>query len=99
MPNTAVFSFKLEPDGTVSIAHVFFGTTKAAAEAQLRHHAEICPKYGPAWRTNQTIEFAREIDSLPPTDGDALEEWLDEFCGEADEAEDEDDVIEMEPEE
>jgi hypothetical protein len=99
MPNTAVFSFKIEPDGTISIAHVFFGATKAAAEALLRQHAEICPKFGPAWRTNQTIEFAREIDSLPPTDGDALEEWLDDefFSGEADDAED--DVIEMEPEE
>jgi len=93
---TAIFSFKIEPDGGVSIAHVFFGATKAAAEAALRQHAEICPKYGPAWRSNQTIEFAREVAELPPADGDELEEWLDDIFGEADEAEDE--PIEMEPE-
>jgi hypothetical protein len=97
MPNTAIFSFKIEADGSVSIAHVFFGATKAAAEAMMRQHAEICPKYGPAWRTNQTIEFAREIAELPPADGDALEEWLDELMGESDEAEDE--PIDMELEE
>jgi hypothetical protein len=95
---TAVFSFKIEPGGHVSIAHVFFGATKAAAEAELRQHAEICPKYGPAWRSNQTIEFAREIAEMPPADGDDLEAWLDELlAGEADEAEDE--PIDMVPEE
>ena len=93
---TAIFSFKIEPDGTIAIAHVFFGATKTAAEAAMRQHAEICPKYGPAWRTNQTIEFAREINAMPPADGDDLEEWLDELMGESDEAEDE--PIEMEPE-
>jgi hypothetical protein len=94
---TAVFSFKVDADGKVTMAHVFFGSTKHAAEAEMRGHAEICPKYGPAFRANETIEFAREIDALPPADGDELEEWLDAVFGEADEAEDE--VIEMEREE
>jgi hypothetical protein len=97
MPNTAIFSFKIDEDGKVAVGHIFFGATKAAAEAGMRQHAEICPKYGPAWRTNQTTEFAREIEELPPADGDALEEWLDELMGESDEAED--DPIEMEREE
>jgi len=94
---TALFSFKVEPDGKVSIAHVFFAGTKAAAEAAMRHHAEICPKYGPAFRENQTIEFAREIEELPPADGDDLEEWLDALIDNDEDAEDE--PIEMEPEE
>ena len=93
---TAIFSFKVDDDGKVSMAHVFFGATKHAAESAMRGHAEICPKYGPAWRSNQTIEFAREVAELPPADGDELEEWLDDIFGEADEAEDE--PIEMEPE-
>jgi hypothetical protein len=94
---TAVFSFKIEhTDGKVTMAHVFFGATKAAAEAQMRQHAEICPKYGPAFHAGKTIEFAREIEELPPADGDDLEEWLDDIFGEADEPEDE--PIEMEPE-
>jgi hypothetical protein len=92
----ALFSFKVDSDGHVRIAHVFFASTKAAAEAEMRGHAEICPKFGPALRTNQTIEYVREIPNLPPADGDDLEEWVDEIFGEADEAEDE--VIEMEPE-
>jgi hypothetical protein len=95
---TAVFSFKIEHrDGAVTVGHIFFGATKHAAEAQMRQHAEICPKYGPAFRGGETIEFAREIAELPPADGDELEDWLDELLsGEADEAEDE--PIEMEPE-
>jgi hypothetical protein len=84
---TAVFSFKVDADGQVRLAHVFFASSKATAEAEMRGHAEICPKYGPALRTNQTIEFAREIPELPPADGDDLEEWLDDCFG----------VIEMEP--
>jgi len=94
---TAVFSFKVDPDGKVTIAHVFFGATKTAAESEMRQHAEICPKYGPAFRANQTIEFAREIDVLPPADGDELEEWLDALIDNDEDAEDE--PIEMEPEE
>jgi hypothetical protein len=95
---TAVFSFKVDADGKVTIAHVFFGATKTAAEAGMRHHAEICPKYGPAFRSGETIEFAREIAELPPADGDDLEDWLDEMiAGDGDDAED--DPIEMEREE
>jgi hypothetical protein len=92
---TAIFSFKVDADGRVRIAHVFFAQSKTSAESEMRGHAEICPKYGPALRANQTIEFAREIEEMPPADGDDLEEWLDEIFGEADEAEG--DVIEMEP--
>ncbi len=78
----ALFSFKVDPDGQVRIAHVFFGPTKAAAEAELRQHAEVCPKFGPAYKANQTIEYARELVDLPPSDGDELEEWLDELLDE-----------------
>jgi hypothetical protein len=92
---TAIFSFKVDADGKVRIAHVFFASNKTTAESEMRGHAEICPKYGPAFNTNQTIEFARDIPELPPADGDELEEWLDEIFGESDEAED--DVIEVDP--
>jgi hypothetical protein len=87
---TALFSFKIDPDSQVRVLHVFFGETKAAAEADLRAHAEACPKFGPAWRANQTIEYAREVPELPPSDGDELEEWLDEILADAEDAEDED---------
>jgi len=92
----ALFSFKVDSDGHVRIAHVFFASTKAAAEAEMRSHAEICPKFGPALRTNQTIEYVREIPNLPPADGDDLEEWVDDFLA-SDDDEPEDDAIDMVP--
>jgi hypothetical protein len=92
---TAVFSFKIDPDSQVRVLHVFFGETKAAAEADLKAHADACPKFGPAWRGNQTIEYAREVTSLPPADGDELEEWLDGLLSDADDVDDTDQVIDM----
>jgi len=94
--STALFSFKLDSDGKVRMAHVFFAETRHAAETELRQHADICPKFGPAFRADETTEFAREIAELPPADGDDLEEWLDELL---ELAEDEDDVIDVDPEE
>jgi hypothetical protein len=95
---TAVFSFKVDPDGKVRVLHVFFAAAKHAADAELHQHVAVCPKYGPAYRADETIEFSREIEELPPADGDALEEWLDELLAtEGDEADDE--PIDMVPEE
>lgn len=87
---TAVFSFKVDEDKRVRVLHVFFAPSKHAADAELAGHAQVCPKFGPAFRSDQTIEFAREIAELPPADGDDLEEWLDQyFLDEPGEAEDE----------
>jgi hypothetical protein len=94
---TALISFKRDSDGRVRVAHIFFASSKSAAEAELAEHATICPKFGPAYRADQTIEFVREIAELPPADGDELEEWLaDLLC---DEEDDDHHVIDMEPEE
>jgi hypothetical protein len=92
----AVFSFKIDPDSKVRVLHVFFAETKAAADAELKQHAAACPKFGPAWHKNETVEFARTIEEIPPTDEDELEEWLDTFLCEFEDAED--DTIEVEPE-
>jgi hypothetical protein len=89
-----LFSFKQLADGAIMF-HGFMRPAKARAEADLKAHAGGCPDFGPAFRANQTIEFAREVETLPSFDGDELEEWLEQFFG-ADEAED--DAIEMEPE-
>jgi hypothetical protein len=93
---TAVFSFKVDDDGSVTLLHVAFDPTKSGADRGIKQHADICPKFGPAFRTNQTIEFAREIAEMPPSDSDELEEWLEDFLGETEEAED--DAIEVDPE-
>lgn len=75
----ALFSFKIDNSDEISVAHVFFGTSKADAEAKLKAHAGACPQFGPAFRERKTIEFAREIEELPPADGDDLEDWLDTY--------------------
>ena len=89
----ALFSFKVDNDGRVRVAHVFFAASQPAADAELQQHAATCPQFGPAYRADKTIEFAREIPTLPPADGDALEEWLDDWTTE----EAATDIIDMEP--
>jgi hypothetical protein len=90
-----LFSFKQLADGAIMF-HGFMRPAKGRAEADLKAHAGGCPDFGPAFRANETIEFAREVESLPSFDGDAIEEWLEEFFGE-DEVED--DVIDLVPDE
>lgn len=93
----AVFSFKLDPDRQVRVLHVFFAESKTTADNELQAHAQGCPSFGPAFRSDETVEFAREIEEMPPADPDELEEWLDELLSE--ELEDaEDEPIDMVPE-
>jgi hypothetical protein len=90
---TALFSFKKLANGRIMF-HGFLAPSQPAAEADMKAHAEGCPDFGPAFRAGDTIEFDREVESLPSFDGDEIEEWLDELLGE----ESEGDVIDMAPE-
>jgi hypothetical protein len=76
-----LLSFKLE-NGKVGVVHGFFGRTQGEAEMAMAQHAEICPKFGPAYRADETVEFPVDVESIPEGDGDAIEEWLEEFQGE-----------------
>jgi hypothetical protein len=90
---TVLFSFKRLANGRI----MFHGTTaptKELAEADLKAHAGGCPDFGPAFRAGDTIEFAREVESLPEFHGDDLEEWLDSILNEQ-LTEPEDDVIDL----
>jgi len=96
---TALFSFKIDND-KVSVLHVFFGEDDAEAEANLKAHAEVCPKFGPAFRGGKTVEIPIEITELPPTDPDELQEWVDdEFGLDGDDEEDDDGEEEEDDEE
>jgi hypothetical protein len=86
---TVLFSFKRLANGRVMF-HGFTASSQPAAEADLKAHAEGCPDFGPAFRADQTIEIAREVETLPEFDGDDLEEWLESLLGEA-----EDDVLDV----
>jgi hypothetical protein len=90
---TALFSFKLNDGGKITVAHIFFGQTDAEAAAALKGHAAICPQYGPAHRAGETVEIPVEVSELPPDGGDEEElgAWLDDVMSLDDEEEDEED--------
>jgi hypothetical protein len=74
---------KKDAGGKVRLIHIALGETKAAAEAELAAHADICPKFGPAFRDGHTLEFPVDVQDLPEGNDDDLEEWLQEFFLEA----------------
>ena len=86
MANTALFSFKRDKDGKIRVCHIFFGEDEDQAEKNLQEHAEICPKFGPAYQADETVEIPVEVTELPEGDQDDLEAWIDEeLLGEEDE--------------
>jgi len=64
----ALHSFKIDADGRVLVQHVFYGETEDDARAVLEAHADACPKFGPAYRQDETEEIVEEIDELPTPD-------------------------------
>ena len=95
---TALYSFKIDSDGQIRVAHVFFGKTEAEARDNLQLHASVCPKFGPAYKHKETVEIPVTVDDLPEGDEDAVQDWLDDLLDlEPDEEEDDDE--EAEPEE
>lgn len=95
---TALYSFKLDTDGEIRVAHIFFGDTEAEAHANLKAHADICPKFGPAYKNKETVEIPVDVDDLPGGDAEAIEEWLDDLLDLEDD-EEQDDGAETEEEE
>jgi hypothetical protein len=87
---TVILSFKKDDR---SMAHVFFGPSKSAAEAAMHGHAGICPNYGPAFRAQETVEYLHEIDELPPTNVDELAQWVDELLAGLQDAEEEEEGV------
>lgn len=83
----ALHSYKIDDDGEIRVCHTFYGDTLAEAEKVLADHAEICPKYGPAYKADDTIEVVDEIEDLPTTDS-VLEDVEDEDVIEAEEERD-----------
>jgi hypothetical protein len=98
---TALYSFKIDRDGEIRVAHVFFGKDDAEAEANLKAHADVCPKFGPAYKQKETVEIPVEVEDLPEGDEEEIGAWLDELLGldEEDEETEEDEDEEEDEEE
>src|SRR5258708_26379194 len=92
----AIYSFKLDADGKIRVIHVFLGEDEAEAEANLKAHADACPKFGPAYRNKETVEIPVELDELPEGDEEALGEWLDDLLDLESDDEDEEETEEEE---
>jgi hypothetical protein len=73
----ALYSFKIDPDGEIRVAHIFFGDTPEAAWDNLKAHADVCPKFGPAYREDQTREVLSEIAEIPTPEPESLDRFLD----------------------
>lgn len=72
----AIYSSKPGKHGRVGITHVFFGEDEDEAWEALEAHAEICPKFGPAYQASETIETVVEIDAIPEFDTNDLEDFF-----------------------
>jgi hypothetical protein len=93
---TALYSFKLDRDGEIRVAHIFFGKDEGEANANLKAHADVCPKFGPAYKNKETVEIPVEVDDLPEGDEDEIGTWLDDLLGLDDEEDEEEEEEEDE---
>lgn len=71
----AIYSAKPGKNGKTGVLHVFFGETSEEAWKALEDHADICPKFGPAYAENKTIEVEVEFDAVPDFDEMSIEEF------------------------
>lgn len=85
----ALHSFKVDADGEVRISHTFYASDEKTARKLLEEHAGVCPKFGPAVKSGDTIELVEEIDELPEADEESLAEFLELDSDEEDEEEEE----------
>jgi len=72
----AIYSSKPGKHGRTDLTHIFYGDDEDEAWAKLEAHAEICPKFGPAYQASETIESVVEIDEIPEFSDDALDDFF-----------------------
>jgi hypothetical protein len=61
----ALRAYKIEPSGDVDVEHVFYGETRRACEEKLERHADICPRFGPAFKNEEVITVFAPVKHLP----------------------------------
>lgn len=72
-----LLSFKRISDSEILI-HGALTPNAARSLKLMEQHASDCPKFGPAYRAEETIEQELEIDNIPEFDADAIGDWIDE---------------------
>jgi hypothetical protein len=86
---TLLLSFKRGDRGEILI-HGTLAPSETRAAAMMQEHADICPKFGPAFKGDETIEEEIEVESIPEFNEEAIAEWIAEVF-ETDSDEDDDD--------
>jgi predicted RNase H-like HicB family nuclease len=72
----AIYSAKPGKHGLAGLTHIAFGETEDEARENLEAHADVCPKFGPAYRNGKTIEVVTEIDEIPQFDERSIEDFI-----------------------
>jgi hypothetical protein len=89
---TLLLSFKRNSDSEILI-HGTLAPNEARSETMMKEHANICPKFGPARKAEETIEVAIDVDDIPAFDEDEIQAWVDDlFDLETEEEEEDEDV-------
>ena len=91
---TLLLSFKRNSDSHILI-HGTLAPNEKDAEKDLEEHAGICPKFGPAYRAEETIEHVIQVDEIPEFDEEAIAEWVDDLLGSDEDELDEDEEDEL----
>lgn len=73
----AIYSTKPGKGGLAGVTHVFYGHDEQEAWNALEAHADICPKFGPAYQASETIESVVEIDEIPEFADEPLDDFFD----------------------
>jgi len=78
---TLLLSFKRNSDSEILI-HGALAPNETRSEKMMEQHASDCPKFGPAFRADETIQVLVDVDEIPDFDQESIEDWLDDiFAG------------------
>jgi hypothetical protein len=75
-----LLSFKRISDSEILI-HGTLAPNEARALKLMEQHAGDCPKFGPAWRGDETIEQSIEVETIPAFEESAIEDWTGDMFG------------------
>lgn len=90
----ALHVYKLDPNNTVTVKHVFYGRNESHAQQLMREHGLACGAFGPALAEGRTVE--RVVLDVDPPDADLLDDP--DFDPEIDDLDDGDEADDAEEE-
>ena len=93
-----LLSFKKISDSEILIHGALTPNEKRSASL-MEQHAEDCPKFGPAWKANETIQATVEVEDVPEFTEEDILDWVNALLGMEEEGDDDEEDEEDEDEE